>query len=79
VSHDTQICVSRKQFLSADSLFTVHFAETFQTKAEKPLYFSYRLAQDYQSAVEAKLLCRTMRTATEKVVTKAKKAIIAAM
>ncbi|XP_068733011.1 uncharacterized protein [Montipora capricornis] len=36
-------------------------------------------SQDHQSAVEAKLLRRTMRTTTEKVVSKAEKAIIAAM
>ena len=36
-------------------------------------------SQDHQSAVEAKLLRRTMRTTTEKAVTKAENAIIAAM
>ena len=36
-------------------------------------------SQDHQSAVEAKLLCQTMRTTTEKAVTKAENAIIAAM
>ena len=35
-SHHMQICVSWKQFLSADRLFTVDFAVNFQTKAEKP-------------------------------------------
>ena len=39
VSHDRQICVSRKQVLSIDWLFRVHFTVTFQTKAKKPLYF----------------------------------------
>ena len=37
--HDMQICVSWKQFLSADWLFMVNFAVNFQTKAEKPLCF----------------------------------------
>ena len=36
-SYDMQICVSWKQFLPADWLFTVYFAENSQTKAEKPL------------------------------------------
>ena len=36
-------------------------------------------SQDHQSAVEAKLLRRTIRTATEKAVTKAENALIAAM
>ena len=38
-SHDMQICVPWKQFLSTDWLFTVYFAVNFQTKAEKPLCF----------------------------------------
>jgi len=38
-SHDMQICVSWKQFLSADWLFTVNFAVNFQSKAEQPLCF----------------------------------------
>ena len=40
-SHDMQICVSWKQFLSTDWLFTVSFAANFQTKAEKPLCFLF--------------------------------------
>jgi len=39
VSHDMQICVSGKQFLSNDWLFTVYFTANFQTKAKKPLCF----------------------------------------
>ena len=31
-SHDMQICVSGKQFLSTDWLFTVYFTANFQTK-----------------------------------------------
>ena len=38
-SHDMQLCVSWKQFLSTDLLFTVYFAVNFQTKVEKPLCF----------------------------------------
>ena len=38
-SHDMQICVLWKQFLSTDWLFTVYFAANFQTKVEKPLCF----------------------------------------
>ena len=38
-SYDMQICVSWKQFLPADWLFTVYFAVNSQTKAEKPLCF----------------------------------------
>ena len=38
-SHDMQICVLSKQFLSADWFFTVYFAVDFQTKAKKPLCF----------------------------------------
>ena len=38
-SHDMQLCVSWKQFLSTDWLFTVYFAVNFQTKVEKPLCF----------------------------------------
>ena len=38
-SHDMQICVPWKQFLSTHWLFTVYFAVNFQTKAEKPLCF----------------------------------------
>ena len=34
-SHDMQICNSWKQFLSTGWLFTVYFALSFQTKAEK--------------------------------------------
>ena len=33
VSHDMQICVSGKQFLTTDWLFTVYFTANFPTKA----------------------------------------------
>ena len=42
-SQDMQICVSWKQFLSADWLFTGYCAVNFQNKAEKPLCFPQSL------------------------------------
>ena len=42
-SHDIQICVLGKQFLSADWLFPGYFAVNFQNKAEEPLCFPQSL------------------------------------
>ena len=44
------VCGER-QFLSADWLFTVHFAVTFQTKAKKPLSFLNNFLSHLRSAM----------------------------